>query len=66
MSYYSNFLFYKIIFVILSYTVSNTLPLFTSRRYASSVYAVVVRLSVRWSVCPSVCLLHCPKRLNVG
>ena len=34
--------------------------MFTARRYASAVYVIVVCLSVRPTVCPSV-----PKRLNV-
>jgi len=35
--------------------------IFTARRYASAVYAVVVRLSVRLSVRPSVTSRHCTK-----
>ena len=40
--------------------------IFTARRYASAVYAVVVCVSVRPSVCLSVTSRHCslPKQLN--
>jgi len=35
-------------------TIAISRLVFTARRYASAVYAVVVRVSVRPSVCPSV------------
>ena len=34
---------------------NNFCSFITARRYASAVYAVVMCLSVRLSVCPSVC-----------